>query len=462
MPRRSLLRAALLAALATLAALPAAASAADGTYSVFACKGPSGAPVGFSGWTPAASQQAQYADGCSGGGPLSLSLNAGAGGGQVAKWTFDAPAGTRVAGLNLLRTTQGLAGTANTNVSYVVNAVGVAPDNNTKELESCEKKNDKCQTELAAPVSKPGLDASSIVVQLSCAMGVLDSCPTAAPTVVSVGQAVVTLRDTSAPRVSGTKVVDDGDKSGTLRVRFDASDQGGGLYRAATRVDGKVVATQGLGDGNCADADPANGDAYEFAAAQPCPAGVSGRESSINYKSLSAGPHTVQIEVEDAAGNSTAVYATQFPKANADGGGTAVDPQRLIHGRIRAWFPTGPKGRQHLKSRTFAYGVRPLIRGYVVDRKGKGIVGARVDVYHVTRNGKRTLVKTGLKTRRKGLLTYIVSKRLDTRRIELTYRALRPGPITGKVSLSVRVTKDGKTFVLPENRKGGKKKSARK
>lgn len=458
---RSLLRAALVAALATFALVPAA-TAADGTYSVYACKGPTGAPVGSSGWAPAASPQAHTSDACSGGGPLALSLDAGAGGGQVAKWTFQAPSATRIAGLNLLRTTQGLAGTSNTNVSYVVNALGVAPDGNTKELESCEKKNDKCQTELSAPVSKPGLDAAGLVVQLTCATGLLDSCPTAAPTVVSLGQAVVTLRDATAPTVSGTKVIDDGDKSGTLRVRFDAADQGGGLYRAVTRVDGKVVATQGLGDANCADADPADGDAYQFVSAQPCPASATGRESSINYKSLTAGPHTVQIEVEDAAGNSTAVYATQFPRANADGGGTAVDPKRLLQGRVRAWFPSGPKGKTHLRSRTFAYGVRPLIRGYVVDRKGKGIVGARVDVYHVTRNGKRTLVKTGLKTRGKGLLTYIVSKRLDTRRIELTYRALRPGPITGKVSLSVRVVKGGKTFVLPENRKGGKKKSARK
>lgn len=469
MPKIPLLRTAFAAALSLSVLVPAAASAADGTYTVWACKGPSGAPAPIAGWSASSSLEASVADGCTGGGPFAIALNANAHGGEGARWSFDAPAGTRIAGFNMLRLTQGFAGTVNTSVGYFVVANGSAPDNNTKDLERCVKDNDGCQSELAAPVSKPGLDASNLTLILTCGLPAFAYCASATTT-VSINQATVTLKDLAKPTVGGNRVVDSGETSGRLRVRFDAADQGGGLYRANTLVDGKPFSTLALGAPPCADADPANGDAHEFLHPQPCPASVSGAEVAVDYRQLPPGPHTIQTEVEDAAGQTAAVSVTQFPKVNIDGGGSGggsgsgsggdgggqQDYERLRQATVKAGFVDGKKRPRTLEIKR---GDRSVIRGRVADRKGRGIVGARIDVYHVTKDGKRRLVKTGLKSRAKGRLTYIVSKKIDTRRIELTFRALRPGPITSRARLTAKVMSKGQPFYFAKNAPKAKKKA---
>ncbi len=467
MPKIPLLRTALAAAFSLSVLAPATASAADGTYTAWACKGPSGAAAPIAGWTAAASPEASFSDACTGGGPFALSLSASAHGGQGSQWAFVAPSGTRISGFNMLRLTQGFAGTSNTSVSYSVVAGGSAPDNNTKDLERCVKDGDACQSELTAPVSKPGLDAASLTIGLTCGLPAFAVCANPV-TSTSIAQATVTLKDLAKPTVANNRVVDAGESSGRLRVRFDAADQGGGLYRANTLVDGKPFSTVALGGYPCVDADASNGDPYEFVHPQPCPAAVSGAEVAVDYRQLPPGPHTIQTEVEDASGQTAAVSVTQFPKVNIDGpggsgsgtdGGGPQDYERLRRAKVTAGFVKGKKRPRTLEIKR---GDRSVIRGRVADRKGKGIVGARVDVYHVTKDGKRRLVKTGLKTRTKGRLTYIVSKKIDTRRIELTFRALRPGPITSRARLRAKVMHKGKPFYFAKNAPKGKRKSTAK
>lgn len=464
-PKIPLSRTALAAAFSLSVLVPATASAADGTYTVWACKGPSGSPAPVSGWTAAASLEASFSDACTGGGPFALGLNAGAHGGQGSQWAFVAPPGTRISGLNMLRLTQGFAGTANTSVSYSVVAGGSAPDNNTKDLERCVKDGDACQTELTAPVSKPGLDAASVTIGISCGLPAFAICANPVTT-TSIAQATVTLKDLAKPAVANNRVVDSGESSGHLRVRFDAADQGGGLYRANTLVDGQPFSTLALGAYPCGDADPSNGDAYEFLHPQPCPASVAGAEVAVDHRQLPPGPHTIQTEVEDASGQTAAVSVTQFPRVNLDGGGSGAgsdgggqrDYERLRRATVKAGFVDGKKRSRTLEIKR---GERSVIRGRVADRRGRGIVGARVDVYHVTKDGKRRMVKTGLKTRTKGRLTYIVSKKIDTRRIELTFRALRPGPITSRARLSAKVMHKGKPFYFAKNKPKKKSKSSK-
>ncbi|MDX8150575.1 hypothetical protein SK069_03135 [Patulibacter brassicae] len=458
MLRRPLLRAAPLALSVPIAlALAPSASAADGTYSVYACKGPNGAPIGAAGWTASPSAPGiETSNGCASGGALRSAIGLNPAFGARAVWSFDAPPGLPIVRLVARRTTSGLAAAgAESRVAY-------RAETNGTQLESCEKQGTDCPSDLDGELRKEGLEASSVRFLVSCNNGGLGYC-TSNGLSLDVAQAIVGLKDAVKPTVSNLVVADDGESSGVLKVRFDAADQGGGLYRTHTTVDGQPLATQPLGDGTCADADPADGNPYQFTAPQPCPLGVTGREIAVDYRKLAPGPHTVLTEVEDAAGNSAAVHATQFPRPNgstAPGGsgngertGTPDEAARLLKARLRAWFPAGKNGRIHHRRTTIKRGARPLIRGYVVDSRGKGIRGALVDVYHRTRDGKRRLVKTGLKTRAGGRLTYIVSAKLDTRRIELAYRALRPGTITSRQTLSVRVTHKGRTYYFPANRK---------
>lgn len=422
------------------------ASAADGTYDVYACKGPTGAPAGVAGWTPAATAGAGATDGCAAGGPFALAIGLNAAETTRASWAFVAPSGTRVAGLNLARTTQGFGGAKASRLSYELNADGQAAGGGLESITQLQ--DDQDQADLTAPVVKPGLDASGLSLGLRCsATSQSTTCPNGAAS-VAVQQAVVTLKDPAAPSVGNVQQVDGGDQSGVLRTRFDASDVGGGLYRVRTLVDGQPFAVEGLGDPNCTDADPATPATNQFLTPLPCAPAVAGREVAVDYRMLSPGPHTVQTEVEDAAGNTATVSAVPFPRANVDGG-TKDDYERLRTATFRAWFV---KGKKHPRSLTLGVGRRSTIRGTVTDAKGKGISGVRLDVYHRLRGGRRTLAKTGLKTRGNGRFTYIVSSRIDTRKIQLTYRIVRPGPISNRRTLSLRVTRKGKTYYLPSNR----------
>lgn len=461
--RRALMAAAVLLPLLVLPSV-ASADGTSGTYRVFACQTPSGSPVGVAGWAPARIGNASVANACGAGGPFSLTLPANSN--TRSLWNFRAPAGTRIAGLNLRRTTRGLAGTSNNGVGYSVVATGSAPDGNRKTLEVCTKTDDACQTELSQPVSKPGLDAAGVEIRLGCSISP-DRCPSTAATTVAIQQAVVTLRDAVAPRVVGPRVTDDGDRSGVLKVGFDATDVGGGLSRVETLVDGKPFRSQAVAGGTCADLTPGDADPYQYGVPVPCPLAANGLGVQLGYTALTPGPHTVLVQTRDAAGNTAAVYATQFPRPNYDtgggsgnggsgqgGSGTAPTTEQIRNGKLTAAFVTGKNGKRRTTSKTIRKGTRAVIRGQLKDSRGKGIQGARVDVYHLVRGSKRRQVKTGLKTRKGGRLTYIVSKKVDTRRIQLVFRAFRPGPATSTQRLRLRVkTRAGRTYYLPANRK---------
>jgi hypothetical protein len=209
-------------------------------------------------------------------------------------------------------------------------------------------------------------------------------------------------------------------------------------------VDGKPSAVQPLGGPDCADANPADADAYQFLVPVPCPAAVNGAVTKINYRTLPPGPHAVEIAVEDAAGNATSVYATQFPKLNAENApSTPAGVKRLLNAKIKVWFVKNRKTRF-----TSRYGTRVVTRGRLLDSAGKPVRGARIDVFHRLRSsGKRRLLKTGLKTRADGRLTLILPLNVDSRTIEYDFRALRPGKITSQQMLRLRVERRGRLFI---------------
>jgi len=464
-------------------ALPASASAADGTYAVHSCKGPSNQPAPTTGWAPTQSAGTAAVDGCAGGGGLSLSLGPNPAGSYGASWTFTAPADTSIVSLAADRRTSGFASApADSQFRYGLFA-GTTP------LDSCTKAGDGCPNDYVQPISKPGLNASTIRFRLYCANGD-QSCTNPQGVGATLGKAVIGLKDAIKPQIVGQKVVDSGETSGTFRVRFSATDQGGGLYRVRTLVDGQPFAIQPVTGGTCTDALPGNADDYEFLAPQPCPLGLADRDVAVSASSLPPGPHTVLTEVEDAAGNTQTVSVTQFPRVNVndggsgDGGGSgggggstvagsngsndgASDYERLRHARVKSWFDTSKRrnGRKDTGQTrlTIKRGRRALIRGTIRDRKGRGIVGATLDLYHLTGDGKRRLLKTGVKSRKRGMFTYIVSANVDTRRIQMAYRALRPGKITSRKTLRLTVKRKGKTYYMPGNRpkaKGKKRATA--
>jgi hypothetical protein len=428
-------------AAAAMLLLSAASIASADTYTVFSCKGPTGVANAALGWaaSPPATGEGKAVNACPNSGPLSAFLDAATpSGGASASWSFTAPADTRIVRFAAQRRTAGVAPPSNQSkdVSYVL-------DTDATNLELCDVSvTSSCTADLTDPIDKQGIDAAFVRFRVLCTNSGL-TC--SRPLRADFDTMQVGLKDALAPVVSGVNVIDRGDTSGVLTVGFSASDRGGGVYRAVVSVDGKPAVAQALGDANCADANPADADPYQFLLPVPCPAAVSGAVVKVNAKALAAGPHGIEIAVEDAAGNSTSVFGpTQFPRLNAEGApSTPAALRALLKARLRVAFV-----KSHTSRYSSIYGQRVVVRGRLRDLHGHGVQGARIDVYHLRRTGKhRRLVKTGLKTRAHGDLTLILPLNVDTRRIEFAYRALRPGPITSRRILHLTVLRHGAVFV---------------
>jgi hypothetical protein len=427
--------AALAAAIVTFAA---AATASADTYSVYSCKGPTGVPNAATGWgatTPTGVGHVSNA--CPSGGPLSASIDLDPSGTASATWIFSAPIDTSLVRFAAQRHTTGVVqGTQPNDVQYLLST-------NQGTLESCAVSDTSpCSADLTGAISKEGLDAAWAQFRVFCT-NVGFNCTRALR--VDFDTLQVGLKDAVAPGVSGAKVLDSGDKSGILTVGYNATDRGGGVYRAVVSVDGKALAVQPLGGADCTDANPNDADAFQFLVPVPCPGAVNGVVTKVNYRSLPAGPHGIEIAVQDAAGNTTSVFGpVQFPKLNAENApSTPQGVKRLLNAKLKVWFV-----KNRTKKFTSRYGQRVVTRGRLLDSAGKPVRGARIDVFHRLRStGHKRLLKTGLKTRADGRITLILPLNVDTRGIEYDFRAVRPGKITSRQILRLDVRRGGETFI---------------
>lgn len=424
------------ATVVSLLAVTPAASGAD-TYSVFSCRNPAGPANEALGWVGAQSGIGSVSNTCLAGGALSAMLSdPKPPGDSSAEWRFNAPPGTRIVRFSALRTTTGLAKSAQpTDLAYILDTDSGQP------LEKCAPSSDSsCAADLKDAVDKQGLSAAWLRFRALC-MNAGGTCSSSLR--VDAAQLNVGLQDLFKPVVAGARMIDSGDDSGVLQIVFNASDVGGGLYRAVVKVDGRQAQTIPVAGPPCADVLATDADPFQFNVPVPCPAAVSEGHLSVDVKTLPPGPHGIELAVQDAAGNEAAVFGpVEFPKLNFVSG-SSLPPSQLIQGRLRMWFVKAPHHGRFLTSRI---GTRVVTRGLLLTPAGVGIPGARIDVYHV-RDGKRRLIKTGLKSRVGGRLTLILPQDVDTRHIEFAYRALRPGPITSSVKLRLRVlNRKGKTY----------------
>jgi hypothetical protein len=417
------------------AAGTAVADTTQNTYTVRGCA---------AGWEAHSDQGSAATDACATGGGLTAQL-VGPGpwdGGTFAFHRFTAPAGTRIARVTLGRVTQGMPVGSVRTFSYTLSADG-------KTIEACAPgPTDTCTGDVSGPLDAVGLDAAAVLFSFGCGADDPNVCTAVNGQVPSatITDPRVVLRDPAAPTVLSKTVTDNGETSGRVRLTYAAADVGGGVYRTVVRVDGKVVAADPVG-GTCADVDPTDADPYEFGAPAPCPASAT-RGVDFDVLKLPLAEHAVEIDVEDAGGNSTAVYGpVVLPKANGTvaggngttGGGPGVGgagstPATGKNAKLKAWFD-----KTHKTTYANRYGRRVVVRGQLRTKAGKAVGSARLDVYHEVGGKLRKLSKTGLKTRPDGRLTLILPLNLDTRRIVLAYRAFRPGKITSQITLKLTV-----------------------
>lgn len=349
--------------------LPTVASA--NTYLVSSCHDPLGQPNAALGWVGAASGDGAAPNTCAANGFLTAALNSDAPSGtSSASWHFTAPAGTTVVRVLANRTTTGFGPGGNAqDVAYLMTVDEAA-------LERCQPANDlNCSGNLTAPLDKQGLKARDIEFRVLCPNG---GRPCTKRVGVAISNVLVALEDPFPPVVANARVLDDGDISGTLRVDLDAADLGGGLYRALVKVDGRITQAIPLGPMPCADVNPSDADPYQFNVPVPCPPLVKGAGATIDVRKLTPGPHGVEIAVEDASGNQATAYGpVEFPKANVVTG-SSVERAEALTGRLRMWFVKAK--RSNRRRYTSIFGNRVVTRGVLRTSKGRGIVGARIDV----------------------------------------------------------------------------------
>jgi hypothetical protein len=112
--------------------------------------------------------------------------------------------------------------------------------------------------------------------------------------------------------------------------------------------------------------------------------------------------------------------------ANGTRGGTCA--------KLRMYFAANKKS-----SYVSRYGRRAVVRGRLVNCRGKSIVRARIDVVHIVK-GKRHLVKTGLRSRAGGKVTLILPRNLKTRSLRFEYRGnLLSSKVTTRKTLRLTV-----------------------
>jgi hypothetical protein len=142
-----------------------------------------------------------------------------------------------------------------------------------------------------------------------------------------------------------------------------------------------------------------------------------------------------------AGGGSTTGSGSNPATSGSSGqGNSAASGDVLINGvrgsscaRLKMHFANG---KRSIASR---FGTRKVVRGRIVNCKGKSIVRARIDVIHVV-NGKRRLVKTGLRSRAGGALTLILPSSIKTRELRFEYRGdLRSTKVTSRSVLHITV-----------------------
>jgi hypothetical protein len=407
-----------------------------GTYVDYECTGPEGQPGPAAGFTPTVSPKSAAANTCgAAGGVLDARLAdiAPWTGGLSAAQTFKAPANTSIAGVSLARSTAGAPNNAPAGGSFLTYQVNV----DDALIDGCLP-SVACGGDVNGTITRSNLAANELQFTAGCGGTITNTCAT--PIRLAVTRAAITLRDDVFPVPSNLRgeLFAPTPKSGIVNTVFDVADAGGGVYRTVTAVDNNVIAVTPAALGTCTDINPANDNPFEFAGAVPCPLSQVALTSSIDTTKLSDGVHTISIAVEDAAGNSTPVITpnTRFTVRNGVPNGSPAG--RVTQGRLNMWFAANKKIRK-----TSIYGQRVVVRGTLRDRRGRGIRGAEIEVYHYVQ-GRPRLLKTGLRSRKYGRLTLILPMNLfgdarGQRRLAFYYRAFRPGAVTSKKNLYLTI-----------------------
>ncbi len=458
-----------LVATACLLAMPSLAAAND--YHDFLCRIPYGPLAGRAAPADDVSYQTNgtyvfAGDSCASGGALYTSMDGevshpyGAGG-----WdTFSAPAGLTIAGFTIWRYEADTAtqpyGAPASNLDYSPGPASV--QGLCAQSLGCSSRGTPSSP--FDPSNAVSVGSLSGVTQIqwsaSCGGGPGGECPASGPGTLSsqydVYAADIDLVDNTPPTVSSVSgpLVAGGTLSGQQAISFNASDGQSGVYSGTLLVDGRTAASQILNSngGACQSLGVTSDGQRSFEHAQPCMGHVSA-SLTLNTSQFPAGEHSLELTVEDAAGNQTIAYDGTIttsgpPTVNVNGGsingpGTSNGPGSshgpgVANGQPCAGEELSLKVNDKMKPPVIPYGKPATVRG-VLHCGTVPIRNARIAI--TTLGGPPgTAIDSIVQSALDGSFSYRVPTGPD-RLLQFNYTAYSndPGPsATATVMISIR------------------------
>lgn len=398
--RRAVATLVLIFAFATVAPAVAPSPALAGSYDVYSCTQPNGAPAPVDGWSPFTNNVNMVAeDECAQGGWLAAGI---LGWKEVpvaaeSGWTFMPPAGTRIKQATLHWYYNNLdnetTGTASAFESLE------APYRGSRPFKSCVHSEGCCCSGYSGRVSEQNLvtvpeqdlepapgegpgpgPPAGLTMLAGCQNpdgGASFHCEGAAlkyAAVALMSMATITLEDSSPPTVSvvGGSLTSGNELEGTQTLALTASDKGSGIYQAILEVDGKEVQATTIDNngGHCENVGQTTDGRPAFLYVVPCALEINDQYVSFNLAGIPDGPHTLSVVVTDAAGNRTPAFSRQVIVGRGACNGSCNDQARLA--------VTDPK---QLKAITTLYARSAIkLSGTLREPSGTPVAGAVLEL----------------------------------------------------------------------------------
>jgi len=266
----------------------------------------------------------------------------------------------------------------------------------------------------------------------------------------------IDLVDNTPPTLSGVSgpLVAGGTLAGQQAVSFNASDGQSGVYGGSLVVDGHTIVSQILDSngGACQTLNVTTDGQRSFEYAQPCQSSVSS-SLTLNTDLLTAGQHSLELIVEDAAGNKTIAYNGTIttsgpPQVGVNGSLTGRGPH-IANGDPCAGEALELAVNGKRRAPIVTYGKPVTVRG-VLHCGTVPIRGARVAI--ATLGGPASAaINTSVQTALDGSFSFKVPSGPD-RTLELSYTAYSddPGP-SATATAKIRIRPKIKLRIAPHS-----------
>jgi hypothetical protein len=430
----------------------APSSAAANDYHDFLCRIPYGPDAGLH---PAAAEDVSYeinndylyvGNSCPEGGTLYAAMDGGTTHPYTARAmdTFEAPAGLTIAGFTVWRYEAAgpsqVDGTAESKLEYIPGP----PSVESLCEQGCARGTQAEPLNPENKVSVTGLSGvSKIRWNAACGGGPGGTCPESGSgtdsAVFDLYAADIDLADNTPPTVShiGGPLVAGGTLTGMQAISFDAADGQSGVYGGSLLVDGHTVVSQILdtNGGACQSLGVTSDGQRSFEHAQPCKSSLSAG-LTLNTSQLTAGQHSLELIVEDAAGNKTIGYDGTITVGGSLSPGSSSDEQigpgspAALRGPANGTNASDQATLTALWTstaktlRTSRYGAANRITGRLMAPGNVPITGASIEVYETpTYEGARTVHVAVARTGPTGAWTLILPRGISSSTLSFDYRS---------------------------------------